>query len=129
MYTCAVWPQQGWGGGEIVPEGEDRAEGTAGPTGQQCLLCCYSKYSQPREPDYNYSYGSLGCNFKHRYSFCQNSVNTRRMGVNIRQWENNKVIKMRKTVFQAIMENIGVPFWEQPLSMWDTVNNVGLRYV
>ncbi|XP_078335153.1 dehydrogenase/reductase SDR family member 1-like isoform X2 [Crassostrea virginica] len=27
----------------------------------------------------------------------------------------------------AIMENIGVPFWEQPLSMWDTVNNVGLR--
>lgn len=27
----------------------------------------------------------------------------------------------------AIMKNIGVPYWEQPLDMWDTVNNVGLR--
>lgn len=26
------------------------------------------------------------------------------------------------------MKNIGVPYWEQPLDMWDTVNNVGLRY-
>lgn len=28
---------------------------------------------------------------------------------------------------QAISEYMGKPFWEQPLSMWDTVNNVGLR--
>ncbi|KAJ8302552.1 hypothetical protein KUTeg_018948, partial [Tegillarca granosa] len=27
----------------------------------------------------------------------------------------------------AIAENMGKPFWEQPASMWDTVNNVGLR--
>ena len=27
----------------------------------------------------------------------------------------------------AIMENMGKPFWEQPLSMWDDINNVGLR--
>jgi len=27
----------------------------------------------------------------------------------------------------AIMENMRVPFWEQQMSMWDTVNNVGLR--
>lgn len=27
----------------------------------------------------------------------------------------------------AIMKNIGVPYWEQPMNMWDTVNNVGLR--
>ncbi|XP_062578618.1 dehydrogenase/reductase SDR family member 1-like [Saccostrea cucullata] len=27
----------------------------------------------------------------------------------------------------AISENMGKPFWEQPLSIWDTVNNVGLR--
>ncbi|XP_048756190.1 dehydrogenase/reductase SDR family member 1-like isoform X2 [Ostrea edulis] len=27
----------------------------------------------------------------------------------------------------AISENLGKPFWEQPLSIWDTVNNVGLR--
>ncbi|XP_052061730.1 dehydrogenase/reductase SDR family member 1-like [Mytilus californianus] len=28
---------------------------------------------------------------------------------------------------KAIAENVGIPFWEQPISMWDTVNNVGLR--
>ncbi|XP_022339592.2 dehydrogenase/reductase SDR family member 1-like [Crassostrea virginica] len=28
---------------------------------------------------------------------------------------------------QAISNYMGKPFWEQPLSMWDTVNNVGLR--
>ncbi|XP_048766041.2 dehydrogenase/reductase SDR family member 1-like isoform X2 [Ostrea edulis] len=27
----------------------------------------------------------------------------------------------------AIMKNMGVPYWEQPMNMWDTVNNVGLR--
>lgn len=31
-------------------------------------------------------------------------------------------------MFQAISEYMGKPFWEQPLSMWDTVNNVGLRW-
>jgi len=28
---------------------------------------------------------------------------------------------------QAIMDNSGIKFWDQPLSMWDTVNVVGLR--
>ena len=27
----------------------------------------------------------------------------------------------------AIFSNLGVKFWDQPVSMWDTVNNVGLR--
>ncbi|XP_033755249.1 dehydrogenase/reductase SDR family member 1-like [Pecten maximus] len=28
---------------------------------------------------------------------------------------------------KMISENKGKPFWDQPISMWDTVNNVGLR--
>ncbi|XP_052061486.1 dehydrogenase/reductase SDR family member 1-like isoform X2 [Mytilus californianus] len=28
---------------------------------------------------------------------------------------------------KAISDNIGKPFWEQPITMWDTVNIVGLR--
>lgn len=28
---------------------------------------------------------------------------------------------------KAIGENMGKPFWEQPITLWDTVNNVGLR--
>ncbi|CAH1778717.1 unnamed protein product [Owenia fusiformis] len=28
---------------------------------------------------------------------------------------------------KAIMRNLKVPFWEQPMDMWDTVNTVGLR--
>ncbi|KAK3085629.1 hypothetical protein FSP39_006436 [Pinctada imbricata] len=27
----------------------------------------------------------------------------------------------------AISDNMGKPFWEQPIDVWDTVNNVGLR--
>ena len=30
---------------------------------------------------------------------------------------------------QAIMKNLGKPFWELPPTLWDDVNNVGLRYV
>ncbi|VDH96340.1 Hypothetical predicted protein [Mytilus galloprovincialis] len=28
---------------------------------------------------------------------------------------------------QGLKENMGQPFWEQPITMWDAVNNVGLR--
>lgn len=37
------------------------------------------------------------------------------------------LLEIKNFMFQAISEYMGKPFWEQPLSMWDTVNNVGLR--
>ena len=39
------------------------------------------------------------------------------------------VVCVELLCLQAIMKYAKIPFWEQPVNMWDEVNNVGLRYV
>ena len=60
----------------------------------------------------------------HKYTYVMDTVGSAKS--HIYMWTENSVVLYFE---QAIADQYKVPFWEQPLSMWDTVNNVGLRYL